>query len=288
MILDAAAASSKPTALALCLVSSWTRKIAYPRLLEDVVLSTERQMHAFNEALLHAQDSANSCAMVRRLWLPAQHGIELAVGRLTGLVDVAIDPLHLLYSTCGDHHVAGPPDAIPGRTSSGLRLTLLPSVHVADVVLRLRALPHTNPSVLARTTHMSYALHTSDEEIAIVLHFAMDLLPHLPRLTHLAIALPTSPNAWHEWLEMVCGNVLALHRAPLCTLVLVLYETTRAQYTDADFAALAGLRERWPGVCVVDVEGGPEDSISAQAWLEGVRTGDSIWDRAPRCCATAS
>ncbi|KII86982.1 hypothetical protein PLICRDRAFT_43682 [Plicaturopsis crispa FD-325 SS-3] len=277
LILDIAAASSRSTALALCLVSSWTRKLARPYLLEAAILSTQRQTKAFGNLVVHAEGAAESRAMVRHMWSSLDFGMELAFGHLPALADVAINASHLFYSA----YAEGPCD-VPIPSTRDLRLTLLPAKRTTFSLDRLKALEHTNCALLGRTTHLSYAMFADNMGISEVLLPAVELLPRFPRLTHLAMALPTAPCPWHSVFETFCTDALTF--PSLEVLVLVLTASARASYPDEDMAFLASLRERFPRVCIVDVDDSLGD-VSAEAWMEEVRTGNSIWERAARCGA---
>ncbi|KII83404.1 hypothetical protein PLICRDRAFT_180482 [Plicaturopsis crispa FD-325 SS-3] len=142
------------------------------------------------------------------------------------------------------------PPASPAVNSS-CTITIL---RVGCCIVLYKVLYHTRLAVLARNTHLSFAAHTSDGDIKLVLQRAPDLLPYLPRLTHLATALPQTLGSWYDRLELFCTNV---HRAELRALLLERYVTAYSNYTDADVAFLDSLREHWPSVG--DVTGGCSD-----------------------------
>ncbi|KII83403.1 hypothetical protein PLICRDRAFT_452163 [Plicaturopsis crispa FD-325 SS-3] len=189
-ILDIAAASSITTALALCLVSSWARKLARPHLLDTVVLSTNAETNAFQYAVLQAPDCADTRALVRHLWVARDGDLDEALGHLTGLTDLAITAPQLFYATCGDDHRNVPAPEI----SHGVRLTLLPSPFSGPFLERLFSWEHTNPALLARTTHLSIVLHADNDTSHVAIFWVSNSLEHFPRLTHLAVALPTASS----------------------------------------------------------------------------------------------
>ncbi|KII83409.1 hypothetical protein PLICRDRAFT_47293 [Plicaturopsis crispa FD-325 SS-3] len=243
-ILDIAAASSTATALALCRVSSWAKSTAQPRLLHAVALSTDRQLHAFERAILTARYGAPQLAMVRYLWLHADMYYLDLPAHFPHLLELALTPMHLLQAAL-EAPVPAP------------RVTLLPlpPLHAARPLAELCSLARTDPAVLARVTHLSCALLDT---------MALPLLPAFPHLTHLAVS-GEYPRAE---LEELCVGARSLR-----ALILVLY-------TDVDRGFLAALRERFPNVYVLEGEG----HATVEGWLEKARAGDGFWDRAVRLC----
>ncbi|KII83413.1 hypothetical protein PLICRDRAFT_452598 [Plicaturopsis crispa FD-325 SS-3] len=294
MILEIAAASSTPTALALCLVSSWARKLARPHLLDTVVLATYDQRDAFEHAVLPALDCADTLALVRHLWVAPSEGLDDALGQLTGLTDLAISPSYLSYTTCGKGDRDDPDDTPAPENSRVLRLTLLPSPYTGPHLERLYSWEVWNPALLVRTTHLSFVLHADNVSINVAIFWAWNLLNRFPRLTHLAVALPTAPCEYLEDFELVCAEILK--HPSMQTLVLGVTASARASYPDGGTVYFASLREKFPRVCIVDVDGSPEVlsahtlttqewdpcKVSAESWLAEIRTGDSIWQRAIR------
>ncbi|KII83415.1 hypothetical protein PLICRDRAFT_180493 [Plicaturopsis crispa FD-325 SS-3] len=296
-ILDLAAASSKTSALALCLVSSWTYKLAWPRLLSTVTLAGGLQTREFMLMLLYSckdGDNTASAALVRHLWL-AQETSDLNPVYFPAISDLAITPEHIYYAAYWDARDSRSDNSHlgyiflddPPQSRTPLRMTLLPtSSDTAYYMKRLaRDADLVFPTVLARTTHLSYALFVDEAAVRVVFDWAVPLLPLFTSLTHLAMSLPEAACP-QERLQQFCANALA-RRPTLQALILVVSASARAKYTGMDIASLDSLHERWPRVYIMDAEGSPGD-ISADAWLEDARTGDDFWARAARRCAMAS
>ncbi|KII89015.1 hypothetical protein PLICRDRAFT_175259 [Plicaturopsis crispa FD-325 SS-3] len=278
-ILDIAAASSMSTALALCLVSSWTRKIAQPRLLDTVEISTMPQLESFHRTL---RDSGEKFGMVHRLWLsPAVplDNVGRLVNPLTHLADLAIGPKalyhYLLYSAL-PLRLSAPQTRAP-RTCD-LHLTLIPSeradaAFIERCTIEAGRAPDKHPALLRSVTHLSYAfLRGPNNYIARPLFsLVVPLSPLFPRLTHIAIYLPRALLALHDGLQRFCSEVERVYPS-LQALVFVLEQWER---TREDLDILKAIREGCPRVRFVDAD---PMSEPLEAWLNDVKGMDSIWD----------
>ncbi|KII83402.1 hypothetical protein PLICRDRAFT_47286 [Plicaturopsis crispa FD-325 SS-3] len=275
-ILDIAAASSKHTALALCLVCSWTHKLAHRRLLDTIAVSTLPQTEAFLRAF---QNPCSDLSAVRHMWLAHEVREDCMPGRLPNLAHLAITPYSLYYSLWENDSPTPPhPRPIPSIAAPNgtLRLTLIPSSFTAYALVRILEVVSVSsaPALLNSVTHLSYALFREEAYIAMMLRSqVLQVLPVFPRLTHLAVAWPHNSRLKRERLDAFCAGTAALR-----VVVLVMAPRARAEYVKEDPAFPESLHERYPHAYVVDdLPGEPVD-----VWLEEVRGGDSIWNRAVR------
>ncbi|KII83411.1 hypothetical protein PLICRDRAFT_47297 [Plicaturopsis crispa FD-325 SS-3] len=283
-IFDIAAASSKSTALALCLVSSWACNLARRRLLDTVTISTKLQM----EALLCAVEGPRGdLAAVRHLWLAHNERHDCIIARLPNLADLALTPYSLYHSLWETESPTTPPIPSIAAPDNALRLTVIPSASDGYALTRLLTGANAAQSKLNRAgrnaTHLSYALFRKDAYIAMLLRTTvLRVLPTFPHLTHLAVAWPGSRTPLpREALDAFCENALIAVPA-LRALVVVMSAEARAEYAAEDTAFPSSLCEQCPHVYVVEEsQGEPVDM-----WLEEVRGGDSVWERAARSGAT--
>ncbi|KII83401.1 hypothetical protein PLICRDRAFT_452075 [Plicaturopsis crispa FD-325 SS-3] len=286
-ILDIAAASSKRTAFALCLVSSWTCKLARRHLLESIAVSTPRQTRLFLYGLRHAKDRPGNAAMVRRMWLSPPTRDDCMIGLMPHLRDLAITPAAL----CCGIWAWDSPATLPAHRplvprSCDLRLAMVscPNIQSPFAKFYRQATAEQDerarPAILRSVTHLSYALIADEQSARSVIGWSKWHLSGniFPRLTHFAIRLPMDPE--HGGLDILCTDALVNRSPPVRVMVLVVTALSRSSWGPA---FLASLSERFPRLCILDVrETVGEDGADAKEWLEDVWTGNSIWDRASR------
>ncbi|KII91462.1 hypothetical protein PLICRDRAFT_38223 [Plicaturopsis crispa FD-325 SS-3] len=275
-ILDIAAASSRRTALALCMVSSWTRILVRRRLLETVIITTKCQAKALQFMLLDKEgDCAGNMAAVRYLWsLPL---IDI-VAQLPNLAHLAITPATLSHVLWKLTHVESLSLA---PRNCDLHLTLISSSIVEYYLDRMTRYSfagrdNERPAILGSVTHLSFAFYTHDTLIGLIFRASIRFARIFPRLTHMALCLPQELQ--RNDLESFCIRALAPEPLSLQALVLVMTASARSEYADEDLAYLGSLRKWFPSVYVVD----DSSSDPKDAWLEEVHGVDSIWDRAVR------
>ncbi|KII83414.1 hypothetical protein PLICRDRAFT_180492 [Plicaturopsis crispa FD-325 SS-3] len=285
-IFDIAAASSKRTALALCLVSSWSYKLARRHLLENVALSTPRQARRFLYGLRNAKDCNSNAAIVRRMWLSPATREDCMIGLMPHLRDLAITPVSLCssvwawdsYATLSAHRPLAP-------RSCDLRLTFIscPNIQAPFAKFYRQAVAEdesARPAILRSVTHLSYALTSYDRGCRAVIGWSRWHLSDniFPRLTHFALHLPMIPE--YVRLESLCTDALVSRSPPLQVVVLVITARVRSVWMPTFFASLS---ERFPRVRILEM---PEmlgnDVVDGKEWLEDIRTGNGIWDRALR------
>ncbi|KII83398.1 hypothetical protein PLICRDRAFT_127365 [Plicaturopsis crispa FD-325 SS-3] len=279
-IFDIAAATSTPTALTLCLVASWTCKLARRHLLDTVVVSRARQARVFLQGLHDAKDRAGSAAMVHHLWILQAVSRDSTISQMPNLTDLAITPAGLFHSLWKWGRPLLPRSVRPSDPRTGdLRLTLIsfPNIQSSlDQICRRAAAEkdeRERPALLSSVTHLSCALLSDDRSSAAVLRWAVPLVRVFPRLTHLAICLRVETGSWRADLEQICAGCTQLQ-----ALVVVITAPVGLLHQPVDLAALDSLRERFPCLYVTD----DAPRASWEAWVEEIRTGNSIWKRTIR------
>ncbi|KII83417.1 hypothetical protein PLICRDRAFT_180495 [Plicaturopsis crispa FD-325 SS-3] len=257
-IFDLAASSSKASALALCLVASWVRADALRHLLAAVTIHNDRQLQAFTD-VMSASSQRIDPAAVQHVWLALPSPACALVARLTHLTHLAIT-VPSLFHTVHDEQLFG--------SDGALHITVLPTQFDRcwfDLTAKRAAMPEDERSrVFERLTH----LHTPSATPRLVRAF--------PGLTHLAMPLPVPlPAVGH--VGGTCG--VALASPVLRVLVLVVSPATLATCERKDIAGwVRKYREEDPRVYVLESD--PKD-LEAE-WMEEVKGGDSVWDRAVR------
>ncbi|PSR81160.1 hypothetical protein PHLCEN_2v6495 [Hermanssonia centrifuga] len=283
-VFEHAAVADKSTALALSLVSSWTRQLVDPLLFRTVALSTSHAVEAFVFALSKKPDAfANS--HVKHLGIFALGPVE-AIDKVLDACK-GVDSLACGFSLPGYKHLHGCDTMQALEAPKEQHLLGLSCRDGWDIGLVVPTVTHLRIHVSSPQTFRSPpALPGNPNHVVPSGSPSWDSLSYLPALTHLAVVYQPSKSCPATSILAPLQNLLAPSgghpddAAPRPRLALVLIQVTGTRSSTASAVKAlnnAAMAQGGDALRIV-AERAPSSAVSQ--WEQAVRGGRGVWENA--------